>query len=223
MLAHYHVALAKVLSLSLLARISIMQRLRGLYVACLQIVLASKPLQSPVPTRRHMRTRKRGLSAAEDAGGSAAIHDTIGAPAAAVPTPEKGGRTRKAPQDIGISALILGAGTDVQAVAAAADAVDELPLATAGFTQTSLQAACDYLAQRDPRLVDLIRVHGPPERLLKKSRGNNFATLAKAIVFQVRLVHARTVVSRPATSQLPSLCPYSNWPPTPPPPSMGEC
>ena len=33
-------------------------------------------------------------------------------------------------------------------------------------------------------LVPLIDLHGPPERLLRK-RGSNFATLAKAIVFQV--------------------------------------
>jgi hypothetical protein len=119
-------------------------------------------------------TRKRTSIVTANVDRDGGVHDTTKAlnqsestapaglpPAAAVPTPsqpaeedssqpKKRSRTRKTPQDIGTSALILGGGADVQEVAAAADAVDGLPLATAGFTRTSLQAACDYLAQRDP-------------------------------------------------------------------------
>ncbi|EFN54889.1 hypothetical protein CHLNCDRAFT_135007 [Chlorella variabilis] len=68
-------------------------------------------------------------------------------------------------------------------VPAATEAIDHLPLAAAGFTKATLQAACEFLAKADPKLAPLIEQHGPPEHLLRKT-GSNFATLAKAIAFQ---------------------------------------
>lgn len=102
------------------------------------------------------------------------------AAAAGQPGPLPPRKQRNPPQDIGIPALLLGQGADV---AEAADAIDHLPLRAAGFTQQTLQAACDFLAEADPKLAPLIELHGPPDRLLAK-KGSNFATLAKAIVFQ---------------------------------------
>ncbi|PSC71100.1 putative DNA-3-methyladenine glycosylase 2 [Micractinium conductrix] len=89
-------------------------------------------------------------------------------------------KKRKAPQDIGIPELLLGQGLPT---AEAVEAVDRLALRAAGFTPDTLQAACEFLARADPKLAPLIEQHGPPERLLAK-QGSNFATLAKAIVFQ---------------------------------------
>jgi 3-methyladenine DNA glycosylase/8-oxoguanine DNA glycosylase len=78
-------------------------------------------------------------------------------------------------------------------VAAAADAVDALPLGRAGFTQETLEAARDFLLKADPKLAPMIAEHGAPERLLKKT-GPNFPTLAKAIVFQARAFCFKRVI-----------------------------
>lgn len=50
----------------------------------------------------------------------------------------------------GIPALLLGQGGEVADVAAAADAVDALPLGRAGFLPQTLAAARDYLLKADP-------------------------------------------------------------------------
>ncbi|KAL4452033.1 hypothetical protein ABPG75_007695 [Micractinium tetrahymenae] len=118
-------------------------------------------------------------AATEAAAGSAGSDD-----ASPPPPPRK---QRKAPQDIGIPGLLLGTG------AGAAEVIDHLPLQEAGLTRDSLQAACDFLAKADPKLAPLIQQLGPPDRLLAK-RGSNFATLAKAIVFQQLATTAAAVI-----------------------------
>jgi hypothetical protein len=99
-----------------------------------------------------LRSKRLGTSAGGGAGGygSSGAADSTTADEAAVPTPAAKAPTKRKPEDIGIPALLLGGGAAVADVAAAADAVDRLPLRTAGFTATTLKSACDYLAARDP-------------------------------------------------------------------------
>ena len=98
---------------------------------------------------------KRGLAApAPAAAAAAAPPPTESTPDPLVHTPEapaapgRKKRARLPPVDIGIPQLLLGAG--MEAAAAAADAVDALPLGQAGFTPQTLQAACEYLSKADP-------------------------------------------------------------------------
>ena len=95
-----------------------------------------------------------GTTAADLPAGTAAQDEAL-----VVPTPEAAGggssagkrkRGRLPPVDIGIPALLLGQGGEVADAAAAADAVDALPLGRAGFTRRTLAAARDYLLKADP-------------------------------------------------------------------------
>lgn len=52
-----------------------------------------------------------------------------------------------------------------------------------GFTLSTLEQACAHVAAADPKLKDLISLHGTPHRLLKK-QSPAFNTLARSIVFQ---------------------------------------
>lgn len=150
-----------------------------------------KPTAAAVEETAKGRPRRvagrRGLQS-----GAAATSDDPPAAPADTPVAAEATRSnqRKTPQDIGIPTLLLGGGMSVPA---ATEAIDHLPLAAAGFTKATLQAACEFLAKADPKLAPLIEQHGPPEHLLRKT-GSNFATLAKAIAFQQLATNAAAAI-----------------------------
>lgn len=127
-----------------------------------------------------MILRKRKVSAAagvpeED------VDDAIDVLPPAVQAKRSQATTISGPQDIGISALVLGGGSTPLP-----DPLISRPLNVhfnRGLTMTTLKEACDYLAAADERLAPLIAEHGLPERLLAKGPGA-FATLSKSICFQ---------------------------------------
>eukprot|EP00887_Chlorella_sp_A99_P007764 scaffold20.g7764.t1 len=143
--------------------------------------------------KRHVGVALAADTAEELVAAPSGAVEVLATPPAAVPTKRRrrspssnsaaADKPKKAPEDIGITHLLLGAGS---ALPLAAEAASPAPApATVGRLkdEAALQLAAAHLVAADPALAPLIEQHGLPPRLLEKE-GSCFATLAKSICFQ---------------------------------------